>query len=57
MEQSVVSMFQLQIFADVCVTVVDPSSVALDSLELTFKEQYLGRSDMWRLKDYLTGSQ
>jgi len=55
-EQSVVSMFQLQIFADVCVTVVDPSSVALDSLELTFKEQYLGRSDMWRLKDHLTGS-
>jgi DEP domain-containing protein 5 len=49
-------MFQLQIFADVCVTVVDPSSMALDSLELTFKEQYLGCSDMWRLKDYQTGS-
>lgn len=55
-EQSIVSMFQLQIFVSVCVKVVDPTSVALDSLELTFKDQYLGRSDMWRLKDNLTGS-
>lgn len=35
---------------------VDPASAALDSVELTFKDQYLGRSDMWRLKNCLTGS-
>lgn len=55
-EQSIVSMFQLQIFVSVRVSVVDPQSAALDSLELTFKDQYLGRSDMWRLKNSLIGS-
>lgn len=27
--------------------------VSLDSVELTFKDQYLARSDMWRLKTRL----
>jgi hypothetical protein len=49
-------MFQLQIFSTVHVIVVDPASAALDSVELTFKDQYLGRSDMWRLKNCLIGS-
>ena len=49
-------MFQLQIFVGVRVLVVDPQTAALDSLELTFKDQYLGRSDMWRLKNSLIGS-
>lgn len=55
-EQSIVTMFQLQIFAAVRVNVVNPELVALDSLELTFKDQYLGRSDMWRMKNSLIGS-
>jgi len=55
-EQSIVSIFQLQIFVGVCVNVVNPDSVALNSVELTFKDQYLGRSDMWRLKNSLIGS-
>ena len=46
-----VSMLQLQIFFSVHVTVVDPVS-PLDS-ELTFKDHYLGRSDMWRLENCL----
>lgn len=29
---------------------MDQSEVELDSLELTFRDQYLGRSEMWRLK-------
>ena len=33
--------------------VVNPESVALDSIELTFKDQYMGRSEMWRLKNSL----
>lgn len=32
---------------------VHPASVALDSVEITFKDQYMGRSEMWRLKTYL----
>lgn len=36
--------------------VVSPASVALDSVEITFKDQYMGRSEMWRLKSYLTNT-
>lgn len=37
--------------------VIDPASVALDSVEITFKDQYMGRSEMWRLKTYLVSTQ
>jgi hypothetical protein len=30
--------------------------VSLDHVELAFKEQYLGRSDMWRLQQSLKGT-
>jgi len=33
--------------------IVNPADVALDSIEITFKDQYMGRSEMWRLKTYL----
>ena len=36
-------------YRDVIVTKVDKKDVSLDSVELTFKEQYVGRSEMWRL--------
>ena len=36
-------------YRDVIVTKVDKKDVMLDSVELTFKEQYVGRSEMWRL--------
>lgn len=52
-ENNVATMFQLRTFADVYMNVVDPVDVALDSVELTFKDQYLGRSEMWRLKNSL----
>lgn len=29
--------------------------VTLDLVELTFKDQYIGRGDMWRLKKSLVG--
>ncbi|KAK3862519.1 hypothetical protein Pcinc_031625, partial [Petrolisthes cinctipes] len=49
-EQSVASTFQLRNYKDVIVSRVEPRDVALELIELTFKDQYLGRSDMWRLK-------
>jgi DEP domain-containing protein 5 len=52
-EQSIASAFQLRTYADVCMNIVSAEDVALDSVELTFKDQYLGRSDMWRLKNSL----
>lgn len=53
MEQSIASTFQLRTYNDVFVNIVNPEAVALDSVELTFKDQYLGRSEMWRLKNSL----
>lgn len=53
MEHSIANAFGLQIFKNVIVRLVNPSDVALDSIELTFKDQYMGRSEMWRLKNSL----
>jgi hypothetical protein len=50
-EQSIATIFQLKSFSDVVVNKVEPHTVELDSIELTFKDQYLGRSEMWRLKN------
>jgi len=36
-------------------TVVSLQDVTLDLVELTFKDQYIGRGDMWRLKKSLVG--
>lgn len=53
-ETNIATSFNLRSFADVVMTVIDPDSVALDSVEITFKDQYMGRSEMWRLKQHLT---
>ncbi|XP_030024753.1 GATOR complex protein Iml1 isoform X7 [Manduca sexta] len=52
-EQSIATTFQLRTFADVYVNTISAAEVALDSVELTFKDQYMGRSEMWRLKNHL----
>ncbi|CAI6354849.1 unnamed protein product [Macrosiphum euphorbiae] len=46
-EHSVANLFQLHAYSDVTVNIVSPESVMLDSVELTFRDQYLGRSEMW----------
>ena len=55
-ERSIADSFQLSNFKSLIVAKVDPDNVALDSVELLFKEQYLGRSEMWRLKQSLCDS-
>ncbi|XP_060856853.1 GATOR complex protein Iml1 isoform X2 [Metopolophium dirhodum] len=50
-EHSVANLFQLHAYSDVTVNIVSPESVILDSVELTFRDQYLGRSEMWRLRN------
>lgn len=52
-EQSIATAFGLRPYKDVNMRIVDPADVALDSIELTFKDQYMGRSEMWRLKNSL----
>lgn len=55
-EQNIANSFNLRNYNDVYMRVVDPQSVALDSVEITFKDQYMGRSEMWRLKQFLTNT-
>ncbi|XP_077296964.1 GATOR complex protein Iml1 isoform X2 [Arctopsyche grandis] len=55
-EQSIATTFQLRAYADVYLNVVNHCDVALDSIEVTFKDQYMGRSEMWRLKNHLNNT-
>lgn len=55
-EQSIATTFQLRTFADVYVNIVNVTEVTLDSVELTFRDQYMGRSEMWRLKNSLVSN-
>lgn len=50
-EHTVASLFQLRAYSDVTVNIVSSESVMLDFVELTFRDLYLGRSEMWRLKN------
>src|SRR5205085_87981 len=47
-------LFALQARKDVCVRrLVDERVAALDFIEISFKNQYIGRSDNWRIKHVL----
>lgn len=52
-EQNLAAAFNLRTYETMVMNIVDPASVALDSVEITFKDQYMGRSEMWRLKSFL----
>lgn len=55
-DQGIASLFKLRAYMPVRVEKVDPSEVALDLVELVFKEQYISRSDMWKLRANLLNS-
>ncbi|KAM9844724.1 LOW QUALITY PROTEIN: GATOR1 complex protein DEPDC5 [Aulostomus maculatus] len=55
-DQTVAQAFKLRAYQDVIVNIVDPQDVTLDLVELTFKDQYIGRGDMWRLKKSLVST-
>lgn len=52
-DSNIATAFNLRTFSEVVMHIVNPADVALDSVEITFKDQYMGRSEMWRLKNYL----
>ncbi|XP_037068810.1 LOW QUALITY PROTEIN: GATOR complex protein Iml1-like [Pollicipes pollicipes] len=56
-DSTVVETFHLRdrLYDSVSVRLVDPADAALESVELLFKDHYLNRSDMWRLKNSLVG--
>ncbi|KAG0259372.1 vacuolar membrane-associated protein iml1 [Mortierella polycephala] len=53
---NIAKAFGLSPRQDVIVQRADPSQYAAKYVELTFREQYVGRSDMWRLRTSLVGS-
>ncbi|KAJ1555271.1 vacuolar membrane-associated protein iml1 [Nowakowskiella sp. JEL0078] len=55
-EQSLANLFGLQARKQVVVKKINPNMVAADHLELTFRDQYVGRSEMWKLKTSLIGT-
>ncbi|XP_043924800.1 GATOR complex protein DEPDC5 [Protopterus annectens] len=55
-DHTVAQAFKLRPYQDVCVSVIDSKDVTLDLVELTFKDQYIGRGDMWRLKKSLVNT-
>ena len=54
-EQSVANVFQLRTYWDVEVTKVEPKDVSVDLVELSFKDQFVSRSEMWRFSKKLVG--
>ncbi|TPX43357.1 hypothetical protein SeLEV6574_g05108 [Synchytrium endobioticum] len=48
--QHVAALFELQARTDVCVRKVNPSDYTAEYVELLFRDQYIGRSEMWRVK-------
>ncbi|XP_052074227.1 GATOR complex protein Iml1-like isoform X2 [Mytilus californianus] len=55
-EHSIANSFHLKAYNNVVVKKVDPKAVALDLVELLFKDQYFSRSDFWRLRDSLSNT-
>jgi len=55
-ESCIATAFKMRSYSNVVMQIVNPADVALDSIEITFKDQYMGRSEMWRLKTYLVSS-
>ncbi|KAI9508459.1 hypothetical protein F5148DRAFT_1284026 [Russula earlei] len=53
--KSVADAFNIRNNTEVTVTKVDKSQCQADHIELIFQDQYLGRNDMWRLSEQLTG--
>lgn len=56
-EANIAAAFNLRTYETMIMNIVDPASVALDSVEITFKDQYMGRSEMWRLKSFLVSKE
>ncbi|KAJ7286515.1 hypothetical protein C8J57DRAFT_665587 [Mycena rebaudengoi] len=51
----VAEAFKIKNNNDVVVTKVDKTKYSADYVEFIFQDQYLGRSDMWRLGEHLVG--
>ncbi|RUS89768.1 hypothetical protein EGW08_002471, partial [Elysia chlorotica] len=56
-EQGISNTFSLKTYNNkIVVNKVEPKNVCVDLVEILFKEQYFGRSDMWRMNTILTNT-
>ncbi|KAJ7069707.1 hypothetical protein C8F01DRAFT_1245893 [Mycena amicta] len=55
MPKPIAEVFKLKNNTEVLVTKVNPALYSADFVEFIFQDQYLGRSDMWRLGEHLVG--
>ena len=55
-EASIASIFNIKAYQNVVVSIVPKELITLDSVEMIFKDQYLSRSVMWRMKSHLVKS-
>ncbi|TMW64455.1 hypothetical protein Poli38472_013077 [Pythium oligandrum] len=53
--KDIAAQFGLEAFYEVVVQKVDPRDITADFLELTFKDQFLSRADLWRFKVAMFG--
>ncbi|DAZ98946.1 TPA: LOW QUALITY PROTEIN: hypothetical protein N0F65_001385 [Lagenidium giganteum] len=53
--KDVAALFGLEAFLNVTVQKVDPRDVTVDFVEITFKDQFLSRADIWRYKVAMFG--
>lgn len=53
---TIAAAFDLPARSAVVVKLISPEKAEVEFLEIAFKDQYLGRSDMWRLKSSLCNS-
>ncbi|KAI8588635.1 hypothetical protein BDZ88DRAFT_498667 [Geranomyces variabilis] len=54
--QHIAALFELHPRKDVLVRKIEKETIAADYVELLFRDQYVGRSDMWRMRTLLTGA-
>ncbi|KAG8786894.1 vacuolar membrane-associated protein iml1 [Serendipita sp. 397] len=55
LSSDIAECFDIRGGTEVALTKVDPSTFAAEALEIFFRDQYLGRPDMWRLSSSLVG--
>lgn len=56
MDKFIAANFELLARKEVVVQKVHPDHALIEFIEITFKDQYIGRSDMWRFKNYLSNT-
>ena len=55
LDKSLSNRFNFKARQNVVIRLVQPENISLDDIEVSFKNQYVGRCDMWRIHKALLG--